>query len=441
MTKQRKLKKQIRARAEKTGESYTEARRQTLGKSRCVPNCVLPEGHWSDQHGSDHQSPDGTWWNTGWVRGTAARLDKMAVDHVVRHASADAADVGALWNDTSGSMSPKSERTLTVDVGDLPPDMVNTLVTKLKAQWRRVTEGVALTEAEKAEFDRQAEELALTEAARLIPKYRAEVEFVAEVKKTMKEVVLPVPRIEAPAPVQMTRYDSLSEEEQRALDEALAKQPPCTCEKDGRGCRFHHPPVVESTTPLESWTAPAGNARIESRTGTEGRTDFWLVRGTQAVYRLGYTDRDGRTVLGDEGGCTCARRDGTDSTCLFHHPRPEPIDVGKKLVERAYQEQVERLQRGESGEVSVTVNGSPFTVERRVTYEAVCARAKLNPSLNPSVTYRGKRELKPWETGRKFNDPVTPEPNWVRVEGILSPGKSVDAEPGMVFNAVYTGNA
>ena len=61
MTKQRKFKKLVRARAAKTGESYTEARRQLKEKALCdtpYDECVLPKGHTDD-----HQKFDGTKWN------------------------------------------------------------------------------------------------------------------------------------------------------------------------------------------------------------------------------------------------------------------------------------------------------------------------------------------------------------------------------------------
>lgn len=43
----------------------SDAGRCVVGDSYDYGECVLPNGHRSDEHGDDHQSPDGTWWNVG----------------------------------------------------------------------------------------------------------------------------------------------------------------------------------------------------------------------------------------------------------------------------------------------------------------------------------------------------------------------------------------
>lgn len=576
MTKQRDLKALVRERMAKTGESYQTAKRAVeaqrpvgpaddvnylrgkatllneqaalleqleVASQRCQTEygeCVLPKGHRSEEHGGDHQSPDGVWWNVGWTPGDSKPREPGCLchleegdspcsvhdpDHVVPpldkdglctqcgrmpHACACEAEpleratctqCGRVYSlhptksrrcehcghtpvelvpvrgfadpvpkeaaeaidnlrrtarmmqkaegeavlksvtERSSEPLPKAEHTLTMDVGDMPPEVAVALIERLKVQWQRGLRPCAISEEQRAAFDRQAEEMALTAAAEMIPKLRAEVEFLADVKKAVQETLRPEVRPEGPAPSELLwKAPPMTDEEKKALDEAMAKQPPCTCHVQHEACRFHRAPIVEYNG-LGMPIGRSDDVSITSRTGDDGRTDFWLTQGGKDVYRLGYKDQSGKTILGNEGACTCRNRDGMDYNCAFHHPPREMVDVVKKLTDAAYRRHVERIQNGEPGEVGVVVNGLPFTVERRVTYEAVCARAKLNPSLNPSVTYRGKRMLKPWEAGRKPNDPVTPEPDWVRVEGILSPGRSVDAEPGMVFNAVYTGNA
>lgn len=100
--------------------------------------------------------------------------------------------------------------------------------------------------------------------------------------------------------------------------------------------------------------------------------------------------------------------------------------------------------QGDREPVVALVNGKPCQLPRRATYADVLKEAGYDPERIISVTYRGKRDKKPWEMEqgwRKEGESVSMETNWVRVEGILSPGQTVEVCPGLVFNAVATGNA
>lgn len=509
--------------------------------------CVLPKGHRSDERGDDHRSPDGVWWNEGWVKETAERIDRMAVDALLRAGSegpttpitggqpltrealekavadyvaqrqyenADAAETShsitihgghfevlgdepvtferivemvytaagheepESWGDTvvtydregggpsgvlrpggpgvraldgmyfewsteaeergrvlcdrcgsdmedGGSVGfycpkkdcrptlPKAEHTLTVDVGDMPPEVAATFIERLKVQWKRMAREV-VAPLGREEFERQAEKMALAaveEAVRAADKKLSEAAFIAELTALAKSHA-PLPRVEGPTPSELTQWNSLSEEEKKALDEALAKQPPCTCEVDSRTCRFHRAPIVSpSEVPVTQWK-PDSESSIQSRAGVLGE-EFWLVRGGKDVYRLGYKDRSGRTILGDEGNCTCPNRDGASHDCQFHHPH-QSVDVAQRVKERL---------RG--GPVRVTVNGKLVEVDGpTMDYRAVVSAAGYSPERVLSVTYRlregGDRER----------------------SGSLWPTKApVEVANGMVFSVADTSNA
>jgi hypothetical protein len=94
------------------------------------------------------------------------------------------------------------------------------------------------------------------------------------------------------------------------------------------------------------------------------------------------------------------------------------------------------------GMVPCYVNHEFWMLPNVVTYADVLEAAGYKPERIISVTYHGKRMKRATELEwRKPGEPVSMEPNWVRVEGILSPGKEVAACPGMVFNAADTSNA
>ncbi len=72
----------------------------------------------------------------------------------------------------------------------------------------------------------------------------------------------------------------------------------------------------------------------------------------------------------------------------------------------------------------IIVNGKHHDIPRgQIDYATIAALAGYPDDQYLSVTYHGKRH---GDTGRS---------------GILIPGKSIDGDDGMVFNAVNTGNA
>ena len=100
-----------------------------------------------------------------------------------------------------------------------------------------------------------------------------------------------------------------------------------------------------------------------------------------------------------------------------------------KLAARLEQKQLEApvapVQSAEPvpEKLDVILNGHPAKCDREVTYEQIVVAAGYQPDHIISVTYYSKRN---GDSQRS---------------GILSPGKKVLAEEGMIFNAVDTSNA
>lgn len=74
--------------------------------------------------------------------------------------------------------------------------------------------------------------------------------------------------------------------------------------------------------------------------------------------------------------------------------------------------------------MQITVNGSPFDVQvEHLSYEDIALLAGKPEAKFLTVVYRN-----------------TPKGDMHR-SGTLIPGRSIDAEDGMIFDAVFTGNA
>jgi hypothetical protein len=371
MTKQRDLKKQVRARAEKTGETYTAARaamregksrfvRHCLGCNAVVPDgpeaekhvclcgtpygeCVLPRGHRSDEHGDDHQKADGTWWNVGQVRpveelvkvrGFAQPVPKELADAIEvlrRRTREDTAVLDALLDEESRPAEPE-------------------------LLFGNPKSGYVVFQTE---FDKQV----MKDALEMVPKLAK----------------LSPPQPDAPTPAQM-RFDH--DTQKRYLDLLgspdgvdLRPDKSCTCGLAMGGnptCPFHHPPVVP--VDIGSVALPStGDISIQSREGTEGTTDFWLTRGGRDVYRLGYKDREGNTVLATDATCTCPARDGAQQDCKFHHPI-QSVDVARRLLDQA----VADYATGVRSVVTVDTDDlSPEEFTRRLTETKTRFREEL----------------------------------------------------------------
>lgn len=436
MTKQRDLKKQIRARMSKTGESYTTARAQVLseatGGQPCdTPYgvCTLRKGHRSDEHGDDHQGLDGTWWNVGRTS-HASPLEEVTKRLAAMEAELKASGVSedelvelrgfadpvpkrfAEWAELArlkarlelaAEAAPKCERcgTAMADGGSvgfycpkkgcLPqkPKLNATALMKKAFEAWGITTGAdgKLTGPDGRELKKRwsaentetlVEDLKAfhgvngeVELARLMmdsvfvslfgedpepPKppevlwkggtqvvYEPDAFELALMESAKAMGPKPTERrpVEGPTPTQLPDLRGLRNESQlpSGPGDGITPDSTCICGASlgaNASCPFHHPPVVPVDIGSVALPTP-GDVSIQSRDGGDGTTDFWLTRGGRDVYRLGYKDRAGNTVLATDATCTCPAKDGARQDCEFHHPkhRGESVDVARKLLDQA----------------------------------------------------------------------------------------------------------
>jgi hypothetical protein len=89
-------------------------------------------------------------------------------------------------------------------------------------------------------------------------------------------------------------------------------------------------------------------------------------------------------------------------------------------------QKLEDLDMESTPEVKIVVNGLPFTIrppEHMISYEQIALMAGKPEDNSLTITYE---IFPPWRAKRS---------------GTLRPGRSVDVEDGMIFNAIDTGLA
>lgn len=445
MTKQRDLKKQVRARAAKTGETYTTARSKLLeDRTKYVRHCigcnvVLPDGPEAEKHvcpcdtsygkcvlkkghPDDHLDPDGNLWNVGKMMdppiagglvypkdalevpykradGSTVFFDKVVpsapkpgVDpwntkNAAQEALMDAARADVretLASEPVRSPLPKASEvmafgsatqriTQAIEAWGITIGPGGKLVAsdgrELKARWSpesaadiahdlKAFHGIdGEVELARAVLDAvftslMGQDSMLDHEPPPPPEPEPQVlwhgqgqavmspdKFERELMESAKGMLpalakLNPPPPDAPTPAQLARVREPSEPPVHAFS---SNEPDCTCGvnlgADAR-CPFHHPPVVPVDIGSVALPTP-GDVSIQSRDGRNGTTDYWLTRGGQDVYRLGFRDRAGNTVLATDATCTCGRPSLPGRDCEFHHPKPQGVDVAERLVQQA----------------------------------------------------------------------------------------------------------
>lgn len=279
MTTKRDLKALVRERMAKTGESYqTALRALQSAKESPVLNvgnlppaealafaervcdtqygeCVLPKGHLIEGHGDDHQTADGTWWNIGQEMGLTAREQSRVEAAMLLSAEQEGRLIVCTFcKVTFDSVESLQEHVATCSEHPAVKQVAQ-LLGNTPAGFPSPFPFVRWSK-EKEFFEGREEEFGFN-----VKRNAFERELLAEAKALLKKpVVLEDGTVQAglpegprgPLPTEMRHspYPSFLElaDEARALVEAEARGPRCTCGPDiekNYSCPFHRPPIIE----------------------------------------------------------------------------------------------------------------------------------------------------------------------------------------------------